>query len=71
MDRGSHLLRRQDIQRKDKNQSREGQAAGVTDKGYGRLPAEGLRWPGPAWVEGVTKGDRQAGGSGESWVRGW
>lgn len=28
------LLRRQDIHRKDKNQLRDGQAAGVTGKGY-------------------------------------
>lgn len=29
-----NLLRRQDVHRKDKDQSREGQAAGVRDRGY-------------------------------------
>lgn len=60
MRREAHnLLRRQDIH---KGQAREGQAAGVRARGYGRLPAEGLLWSIlPGWRAGFREVDRQEG----------
>lgn len=52
------MLRRQDIH---KGQAREG-PAGVRDRGYRRLPAEGLPWSIlPGWRVGFRDVDRQEG----------